>query len=228
MPGGTPARSDKSAASILAADLARLADQVKAVEADLDMIPVDNMDAHFVPPLCLGAVVVASLRRVTDLPMHCHLMVERPVELLRDFAEAGADIVSMHVEAADEPERAVKEAAAQGLRAGLAVSPQTPVEAVFPFLEDLDRVLVMSVRPGWSGQAFLESALPKIEAARSEIDRQGLNVQVEVDGGINAETGARGVAARATVLTAAAAIFKAPDLSEAAHRPAAGARGGSA
>ena len=142
--------------------------------------------------------MVASLRQATDLPLHCHLMVERPVELLRDFAEAGADIVSMHVEAADEPERAVKEAAAQGLRAGLAVSPQTPVETVFPFLEDLDRVLVMSVRPGWSGQAFLESALPKIEAARAEIDRRGLNVEIEVDGGHQHETGARCVAAGAT------------------------------
>jgi ribulose-phosphate 3-epimerase len=225
MPSGMPQRSAQLAASILSADLARLADQVKAVEADLDMIHVDNMDAHFVPPLCLGAVVVASLRGVTDLPLHCHLMVERPIELLRDFAEAGADIVSMHVEAADEPERAVKEAAAQGLRAGLAVSPQTPVETVFPFLEDIDRVLVMSVRPGWSGQAFIESALPKIEAVRSEIDRRGLGVEIEVDGGINTETGARCVAAGATMLTAASAIFKAPDMREAAHRLAEVARG---
>src|SRR5262245_66031091 len=117
MPGGMPRRSAKLAASILSADLAHLADQVKAVEADLDMIHVDNMAAHFVPPISLGAVVVASLRKATELPLHCHLMVEHPVELLRDFAEAGADIVSMHVEAADEPERAVKEAAAQGMRA---------------------------------------------------------------------------------------------------------------
>src|SRR5438093_6948242 len=219
-----PQRTAKLSASILSADFAYLADQVKLVEADVDLIHVDNMDAHFVPPLCLGAVVVASLRKVTDLPLHCHLMVERPVDLLRDFAEAGADIVSMHVEAADEPERAVKEAAAQGMRAGLAVSPQTPVETVFPFLEDLDRVLVMSVRPGWSGQDFLESALPKIEAARSEIDRRGLEVEIEVDGGINTETGARCVAAGATVLTAASAIFKAPDMREAARRLAEVAR----
>lgn len=215
----------KLAASILSADLAHLADQIKLVEADLDMIHVDNMDAHFVPPLCLGAVIVESLRQVTDLPLHCHLMVERPVELLRDFAEAGADVVSMHVECADEPERAVKEAAALGLRAGLAVSPQTPVQAVFPHLDELDRILVMSVRPGWSGQSFLESALPKIEAARAEIDRRGLSVEIEVDGGINEETGARCVAAGATVLTAASSIFKAPDIGEAAHRLAGVARG---
>jgi ribulose-phosphate 3-epimerase len=212
-----PQRTAKLSASILSADLAHLADQVKLLEADLDLIHVDNMDAHFVPPLCLGAVVVASLRQVTDLPIHCHLMVERPVELLRDFAEAGADIVSMHMEAEDEPERAVKEAAAQGLRAGLAVSPPTPVESVFPFLDDLDRVLVMSVRPGWSGQSFLESALPKIEAVRAEIDRRGLDVEIEVDGGINGETGARCLAAGATVLTAASSIFKAPDVRLAAH-----------
>src|SRR5256885_11108662 len=122
-----PRRTAKLSASILSADLVHLADQVKLVEADLDLIHVDNMDAHFVPPLCLGAVVVASLRRVTDLPLHCHLMVERPVELLRDFAEAGADIVSMHVETAGEPERSVKEAAAPGPRARLAVSPHTAI-----------------------------------------------------------------------------------------------------
>jgi ribulose-phosphate 3-epimerase len=225
MRSGMPLRTAKLAASILSADFAHLADQVKEVESDLDLIHVDNMDAHFVPPLCLGAVVVASLRRVTDLPLHCHLMVERPIELLRDFAEAGADIVSMHMECDDEPERAVKEAAAQGLRAGLAVSPQTPVESVFPFLEDLDRILVMSVRPGWSGQSFLESALPKIESARSEIDRRGLSVEIEVDGGINSETGARCLAAGATVLTAASSIFKAPDMREAAHRLAQMAKG---
>jgi ribulose-phosphate 3-epimerase len=220
-----PQRTAKLSASILSADFAHLADQVKLVEADLDLIHVDNMDAHFVPPLCLGAVVVASLRRVTDLPLHCHLMVERPVDLLRDFAEAGADIVSMHMEAEDEPERAIKEAAAQGLRAGLAVSPPTPVESVFPFLDDLDRVLVMSVRPGWSGQSFLESALPKIESVRAEIDRRGLDVEVEVDGGIDTQTGARCLAAGATVLTAASSIFKAPDIREAAHRLAVLAKG---
>jgi ribulose-phosphate 3-epimerase len=220
-----PQRTAKLSASILSADFAHLADQVKLVEADLDLIHVDNMDAHFVPPLCLGPVVVASLRQVTDLPVHCHLMVERPVDLLRDFAEAGADIVSMHMEAEDEPERAVKEAAAQGLRAGLAVSPPTPVESVFPFLDDLDRVLVMSVRPGWSGQLFLESALPKIESVRAEIDRRGLDVEIEVDGGIDGDTGARCLAAGATVLTAASSIFKAPDIREAAHRLAVLAKG---
>ena len=168
---------------------------------------------------------MASLRRITDLPLHCHLMVERPVDLLRDFAEAGADIVSMHMEAEDEPERAIKEAAAQGLRAGLAVSPPTPVESVFPFLDDLDRVLVMSVRPGWAGQSFLESALPKIEAVRAEIDRRGLDVEIEVDGGIDDRTGARCLAAGATVLTAASSIFKAGDIREAAHRLAVLAKG---
>jgi ribulose-phosphate 3-epimerase len=225
MRSGMPQGTAKLSASILSADFAHLADQIKQVEDDLDLIHVDNMDAHFVPPLCLGPVIVQSLRQVTDLPLHCHLMVDHPVDLLRDFAEAGADIVSMHVECADEPERAVKEAAAQGLRAGLAVSPQTPVDAVFPLLEELDRVLVMSVRPGWSGQSFLESALPKIEAARREIDRRGLSVEIEVDGGINTETGARCLAAGATVLTAASSIFKAPDMREAAHRLARMAKG---
>ena len=143
-------------------------------------------------------------------------------------AEAGADIVTCHMEAVEHPSRILSEAQALGVRAGLAVNPSTPVESLFPHLESLDRVLVMSVRPGWSGQAFLEGALPKIEAVRSEIDRQGLHVEVEVDGGINAETGARCVAAGATMLTAASAIFKAPDMREAARRLAEVARGVSA
>ena len=220
-----PSKPAKLAASILSADFAHLGDQVKLVSADADLLHVDAMDAHFVPPLSIGPVVVESLRKVTDLPLHCHLMVERPMDLLRDFAEAGADIVTMHLEAVPDPERAIKEAAAMGVKAGLGVNPDTPIEGVFPHLEELDRVLVMSVRPGWAGQAFLDSALPKVESVRTEIERRGLTVEVEVDGGINEETGARCVAAGATVLAAASAIFKAPDIGEAAHRLAGVARG---
>src|SRR6266571_2176232 len=164
-----PARP-KIAASILSADFGYLAEQVKLVEKHVELIHIDAMDAHFVPPLSIGPVVVESLRRVTGLPLHCHLQVDRPEELFDDFAAAGADIVTCHVEAVEEPEKAVGRAQELGMRAGLAVSPSTPVEAVFPHLERLDRVVVMSVQPGWAGQDFMEDALLKIEAARTEIE----------------------------------------------------------
>ncbi len=208
----------KVAASILSADFAYLAAQVKLVESHADLIHIDAMDAHFVPPLSVGPVVVESLRRVTDLPLHCHLMVEHPETLLKDFAEAGADIVTCHLEAVENPASMIRQAEALGMRAGLAVNPETPVESVFPHLEALDRVLVMSVNPGWAGQPFLEEALPKIEAARSEIDRRGLSVEIEVDGGIDISTGPRCIAAGATVLAAASSIFKVDDPAEAARR----------
>src|SRR6266536_1623088 len=189
--------SGKVAASILSADFAYLGDQVKMVEPYADLIHIDAMDAHFVPPLSVGPVVVESIRRITALPLHCHLMVEQPELLLEDFAAAGADIVTCHVEAVVDPAPTIRKAEALGIRAGLAVNPSTPVDELFPHLESLDRVLVMSVNPGWAGQPFLESALPKIERVRREIDRHGLDVEVEVDGGIDGATVPRGGGHRA-------------------------------
>ncbi len=217
----------KVAASVLSADFAYLADQVKLVERHVDLIHVDAMDAHFVPPLSVGPVVVEALRRVTDLPLHCHLMVDRPQELFEEFANAGADIVTCHVEAVDDAGDAVRRAAALGMRAGLAVNPETPVEQVFPHLESLDRVLVMSVRPGWAGQAFLEDALPKIEIARKEIERQGLSVDIEVDGGITPDTAALAARAGANVLVAGSSVFRGGDYAQsiaAVRQAAEGAR----
>jgi ribulose-phosphate 3-epimerase len=215
----------KVAASILSADFAHLADQVKMVEPHVELIHIDAMDAHFVPPLTLGPVIVESLRRVTNLALHCHLMTDRPETLLEDFAAAGADIVTCHLEAVPDPDAVVRKAIDLGMKAGLAVSPDTPVEDLFPHLDSLDRVLVLSVQPGWAGQGFLEEALPKIESARAEIDRRGLRVEVEVDGGINEESAPRCVAAGATVLAAASSIFRAPDPGEAARRLASIGRG---
>ena len=208
----------KVAASILSADFAYLADQVKLVEGQVDLIHVDAMDAHFVPPLSVGPVVVESLRRVTGLPLHCHLMVERPEDLFEDFAKAGADIVTCHMEAVEDASEAILRAEELGMRAGLAVNPGTSVKEVFPFLDELDRVLVMSVNPGWAGQPFLEDALPKIESVRGEIERRGLSVEIEVDGGVSEATAPRCLAAGATVLAAASSIFKASDPGEAARR----------
>jgi ribulose-phosphate 3-epimerase len=215
----------KVAASILSADFAHLADQVKLVERDVDLVHIDAMDAHFVPVLSVGPVVVEAVRRITALPLHCHLMVERPEALFEDFATAGADIVSAHIEAVEDPAKAILRAAELGMRAGLAVNPATPAVRIVPFLESLDRVLIMSVNPGWAGQDFIEEALPKIEEVRGEIDRRGLSVEIEVDGGINERTAPRCMAAGATVLAAASSIYRVPDPSAAARRLAELAKG---
>jgi ribulose-phosphate 3-epimerase len=215
----------KIAASILAADFAHLADQVRMVEDSADLIHIDAMDAHFVPPLGIGPVVVESLRPLTGLPFHCHLMVERPERLIQDFAAAGADVVTGHLETLEDGSVLIRRAEELGVRAGLAVNPETSVDGIFPHLDGLDRVLVMGISPGWTGQRFLEATLPKIERVRKEIDRRGLDVEVEVDGGINHETAPRCLGAGATVLAAASSIFKAADPSYAARRLAGIARG---
>ena len=215
----------KVAASILAADFARLGEQVKSVEAHADIIHVDSMDAHFVPPLTIGPVVVESLRALTTLELHAHMMVERPERLLEDFATAGTDIATFHLEAARDPGAVVREGRTLGLRVGIGINPETPVEDLFPHLEGLDNVIVMTLeRTGYAGQPFQESSLRKVEALRKTIDQGGLDVDVVVDGGINAETGRRCVDAGATVLAAASSIFGADDPAEATRRIAAAAR----
>ena len=206
----------KLSASILSADLAHLADQVKAVAAAADVIHIDVMDAHFVPPLTLGPVVVASLRPHTDRVLHGHLMVEAPEGLFDELADAGMEIVSFHVEAVDDPAPAIRKARDAGLAVGLTVSPETPVERAFPYLEDLDDLMVMSVHPGWSGQAFIPEALPKLESARAEISRLGVDVDLEVDGGIKKDNARRCVDAGANVLVVASGIFQADDIAAAA------------
>lgn len=210
------------AASILSADFARLGEQVKAVEPYADIIHVDSMDAHFVPPLTIGPVVVESIRPLTERTLHAHMMVERPERLLEDYARAGTDIATFHLEAASDVGAVLSEAETLGLRAGIGLNPETEIEEVYPYLDRLDNVIVMTLeRTGYAGQPFQEKHLGKVEAVRKEIDRLGLDVDVVADGGINEETGRLCVAAGATVLAAASSIFKADDPAEAARRLAA-------
>ncbi len=214
------------AASILSADFSRLGEQIKAVEPYADMVHVDVMDAHFVPPLTIGPVVIESLRPVTKLPLHAHLMVERPLGLLEDLKAAGTDIVTFHLEPVADPNVVIKETAKTEMRPGVAVNPETGVEETFPYLDDLDNVIVMTLqRTGWAGQPFQESSLAKIEAVRKEIDRRGLTVDIVVDGGINEESGRRCIDAGATVIAAASSMFRAGPPEEAAKRLAAAAEG---
>jgi ribulose-phosphate 3-epimerase len=212
-------------ASILSADFAYLAAQVKLIEAHAEAIHVDVMDGHFVPPITIGPVVVASLRPVTERVLHGHLMVEAPAALFDDLAEAGLDVVSFHHEAVDDPGPVIAKARGAGLGVGMTLNLGTPVEAVFPFLDDVDDVMLMSIAPGWSGQQLNPDVYPRIEAVRAEVERRGLEVDVEIDGGVKAHNARRAVDAGATVLVAASAIFQAPDPAEAARELAAIAHG---
>ena len=205
------------AASILSADLARLAEQVKLVEQHAEVIHIDIMDGHFVPPIALGTVVVDSLRPYTQRTLHGHLMVDAPEQFFEELADAGLDVVSFHHEAVGDPEPAIAKARAAGLNVGLTLNMETPVEAVFPVLDQVDDVMLMSIRPGWSGQELNSDVYPRIETVRNEVDRRGLAVDVEIDGGVKVENAQRAVDAGATVLVSASGIYKAPDKVEAAR-----------
>lgn len=207
----------KLSVSILSADFAYLADQVALVEPYADAIHIDVMDGHFAPPITFGSVVVASLRPHTDRVLHGHLMIETPANVFDELAEAGMDIVSFHVEAVEDPVPVIRKARGAGMSVGMTVSPETPVERLYPYLDDLDDVMVMSVHPGWAGQRFIPEALPKLEAVRREVDRRGLNADIEIDGGVKQENARRCVEAGASVLVVASAIYQAEDISGAAR-----------
>jgi ribulose-phosphate 3-epimerase len=204
------------APSVLNADLAQLADQVRLVEDAADWIHLDLMDGHFVPNLTFGPPVVAALRPYTDRYLDCHLMVDDPEALLPALAEAGTGGVTMHVEALDDPGRALRAAAGLGMAAGLALRPATPLGAVLPHLDRVDLVLPMTVEPGFGGQAFEDGVLPKIAAARDAIGRAGRPVALQVDGGVNAATLPRCLHAGADVFVVGTAIFGADDPAAAA------------
>jgi ribulose-phosphate 3-epimerase len=202
----------KFAPSILSADFARLADAALAVErAGADWIHVDVMDGHFVPNLTFGPKMVADLHKATRLPLDVHLMIERPEDWVDRYADAGATYLTIHVEASRDVPGTLAAIRARGVRPGLTLNPETPVDAVLPHLGALDLALVMSVHPGFGGQKFIESALGKVEAIREALDARDLGADLEVDGGVKPENAARVVAAGATVLVAGSAVFEDPE-----------------
>jgi ribulose-phosphate 3-epimerase len=202
----------KIAPSILSADFSRLAEEVQAVDrAGADYIHIDVMDGHFVPNITIGPLVVAALRKVTDKPLDVHLMIENPDLYIADFAKAGADIISVHQEAVPHLHRTVQLIKSLGKQAGVSLNPATPVETLDVILDQLDLVLVMSVNPGFGGQAFISSALDKIRALRQRITQRGLATELQVDGGIKVDNIREVVAAGADVLVAGSAVFNAND-----------------
>ncbi len=206
-PSETGARI-KLAPSILSADIARLGEQVaEAVEAGADYIHVDVMDGHYVPNLTFGPLVVEALRPLTQLPLDVHLMVEEPDRIIPEFARAGASIITVHPEACRHLHRTIQNVKEAGCRAGVALNPGTSLNAVEEVLADLDLALVMTVNPGFGGQKFIESVLGKVKRLRGILDDNGYTAELEVDGGINAETAPRIVAAGARVLVAGSAVF---------------------
>ena len=209
--------SYKLAPSILSADFARLGEEVARVEKYADLLHVDAMDGHFVPPITIGPVVVKALRRITSLPLECHLMVTDPLGQTEQFAEAGATSVIAHIEAVPNPSPVVARARSLGIGIGISINPPTPLDAALPYLDQVDVLNIMTVNPGWAGQAFIREMLPKIQAARAEIEGRGLDIGIAVDGGVDLDSGREALDAGATVLGAASAIFSRPDPAEAAR-----------
>jgi ribulose-phosphate 3-epimerase len=206
------AREIRIAPSILAADFTVLADEIASIErGGADWVHVDVMDGRFVPNITIGPFVVEAVRRVTSLPLDVHLMIVEPERYVEDFVRAGASTVGIHVETCPHLHRGLAQIREAGARASVVLNPSTPAIAVEPVLGDVDQVLVMSVNPGFGGQKFIESSLGKIETLRGWIDERGLDVALEVDGGIGPETIARAARAGADVFVAGTAVFGAPD-----------------
>lgn len=199
------------AASILAADFARLGEEVARVEGHLDVLHVDVMDGHFVPNISLGIPVIRSLRAVTDLPFDCHMMTTDPGAFVEALGEAGATGMTVHLEATPDPVELARSVRSAGLEFGVVANPGTPYEAMDPYLELCDLALVMSVEPGFGGQEFIYEVLAKVEAARKAIDDRGLDVDLQIDGGIGPATIGAARRAGADLFVAGTAIFGRPD-----------------
>ncbi|HSQ89665.1 ribulose-phosphate 3-epimerase [Romboutsia sp.] len=206
----------KLAPSILSADFARLLEDVKKVEnAGCEYLHIDVMDGHFVPNITLGPAIVKSLRKNVNMVFDAHLMIENPDQYIKDFVDAGCDLIVVHQEACRHLHRTIQNIKSHGIKAGVALNPATPIESIKNVLHDVDMVLIMTVNPGFGGQSFIESMIPKIEELKGIIEKRNLNVDIQVDGGIKPENVDKVVKAGANIIVAGSAIFNSNDIQEA-------------
>ena len=198
------------APSLLSCDFADIKNEIKTVSS-ADMLHLDVMDGHFVPNISIGIPVISSIRKTTDMTLDCHLMISNPEKYVPQFAKAGADIISVHVEATEDCGEIIKLIKENGSKPALAVKPNTPIDVVYPYLEDLYMVLVMTVEPGFGGQKMISECLDKVKALKCEIRKRGLNVVIQADGGINDETLSETVASGVDIAVLGSAVFAQKD-----------------
>ncbi len=204
------------APSLLSCDFSKMGQEIKRMEeAKADFMHLDVMDGHFVPNITFGAPVIKTVRSYTDVPFDVHLMISEPLKYIDDFADAGADIITFHVESDSPIQETIDKIKSRGVKAGLVIKPNTPASAVFPYLKDLYMVLVMTVEPGFGGQSFMEDMLPKVEEIRTEANKTNPQLLIEVDGGIAEGTIAKASKAGVDICVAGTAVFKADDSAQA-------------
>lgn len=206
----------KIAPSLLSCDFSQMGKEIERMDkAGADYMHLDVMDGHFVPNITFGAPVIKTVRKFTNKPFDVHLMISEPLRYIDDFADAGADIITFHVECDSDIDKTIDKIKSRGVKAGLVIKPKTEASAVFEYLEKLDMVLVMTVEPGFGGQSFMEDMLPKVLQLKAECRRRGIDLPVEVDGGIGEATIAKAAAAGVDICVAGTAVFKAENAAEA-------------
>lgn len=206
----------KIAPSLLSCDFSKMGDEIKRMDAcGADWMHLDVMDGHFVPNITFGAPVIRAVRGYSDKPFDVHLMISDPLKYADDFIDAGADIITFHIECDSDIQQTIDKIKSRNVKVGLVVKPNTPASAVFPYLKDLDLVLVMTVEPGFGGQSFMADMLPKVSEIKAEAKRLGIDMPVEVDGGIGADTIAQAAGAGVDICVAGTAVFKAEDAAKA-------------
>lgn len=208
----------KVAPSLLSCDFAKMGEEIIKIDrGGADLIHLDVMDGHFVPNITIGPSIIKAVRKYTQLPFDVHLMIDYPLDYIDAFADAGADIITFHLEAKSDPDEVIEKIKSRNLKAGVVIKPKTPAEAVFPYLDKVFMVLVMTVEPGFGGQSFMADMMPKVEAIKKEIQKRNLDILIEADGGISEKTVSQAAKAGVDICVSGTGVFKAEDTAAAIH-----------